>query len=235
MLRSPIPRTPAGVSTRFAYKLSLQTPLPVPPLLTRTFKDVVECRRSRRALGPLSACELSTVLWYSARRTYTDKSGDRLRQYSFPPTAGGLACIDIFVVDLAERVCNIKLYQPVSHTLALLDSLNGSYVQEIGAQLRQCFPATTGTALIFGAQILHLESYYIFAESLAWRDAGVLVAYSHLAAEAAGVGCCPFGPTFGNQLSLALDSGDAVVGMGGVLLGQAEYTEKTCLIGKLPS
>lgn len=76
-----------------------------------------------------------------------------------------------------------------------------------------------GTFLLYAAQFARTSSKYERADSLVWRDVGVIIGVTALVAEALGFCCCPLGPTGEPLLSCVLESAGRVRGVGGCVVG----------------
>jgi len=74
--------------------------------------------------------------------------------------------------------------------------------------------------LWFAAQFDRTLSRYNNGESLVWRDSGALAATIALVAECLHLSSCAIGITGEPFISQILDSKGALVGVGGLLIGQ---------------
>lgn len=107
------------------------------------------------------------------------------------PSAGAIHPIHLLVID--PQAGRWLRYDAVSHALdEVITQLEPSGVL---AEMHSVLPATSATLLILAAEPGKTAAKYEAAESLVWRDAGVLLGFLAVAAEALGLNYCPLGVT----------------------------------------
>lgn len=179
--------------------------------------DVLRARASRRSFaGPLDDESLAALLAASCRTLSAEPSA-----YGFPleyrptPSAGALHPVHVLVQQLPGQPW--KRYDSLANELVevLGSEANAQKAREAANELVPCADAT-----IFGfaAEVGRTSVKYVNAESLVWRDAGAVVAYLHLCAEAVGLAFTPLGIS-GDPFLRALDGEDRLRGVGMALAG----------------
>jgi nitroreductase len=110
-------------------------------------------------------------------------------------------------------------YVPVEHALAEIPGSNASAtaLREASHQL-----VDVGRAALVGlvAEPGKTAAKYEHHETLVWRDAGVVLGYMSLVAEALGLSFCPLGLTGRPQLTEFLPESQAMHGVGLSVLGR---------------
>jgi hypothetical protein len=91
-------------------------------------------------------------------------------------------------------------------------------VREVACALVDCKRASV---IAFAAEVGRTSVKYANPESLVWRDAGVLLGYLHLCAEALGLAFTPLGIT-GDPYIRHLDGQDRLRGVGLAVVGLRE-------------
>jgi hypothetical protein len=108
-------------------------------------------------------------------------------------------------------------YEPVEHALI---TLTGSEQLAQGAreQAGEAAPSTDAVLIGLVAESGKTAAKYEFPETLVWRDAGVVLGYLSLVAEALKLNFCPLGMTGDAYISPLSDS-QLLLGAGLALLG----------------
>jgi SagB-type dehydrogenase family enzyme len=114
----------------------------------------------------------------------------------------------------------VYLYQPEPHALAKLRIANDSSLEALFDSIDGIINARNATMLWFAAQFDRTLSRYKNGESLVWRDSGALVATIALVAECLHLSSCAIGITGEPFISQSLASKGALIGVGGLLIGQ---------------
>lgn len=217
-LDSPTPRNRELPFEEFVYPIVSTTYLKIPTNVANIdFFSVLGSRKSRRQFGPLQTSKLESLLWFSSRTIEKSPPNQARWEHRASPSAGGRHPIDVFVINRPSARNTLSLYDPVSHALAEL-AIPGTGLDAIVARIDNVLPIGKANVILFGAQYRRTLSKYQNAESLVWRDAGVLLATFSLVAEALSLNCCAFGITGEPDLSRLLKT-NLVFGAGGMLVG----------------
>jgi SagB-type dehydrogenase family enzyme len=186
--------------------------------LTTPYQAVLDSRRSRRALEPLSLEDLATLLCAAGRITDFSDSDDGFQKTSRPtPSAGGRHPCGLVVA--TSRVEEVK------PALWCFDALRCSLVQipsppTLELALGKAAAAATllapapATVFVVG-EITRTLSRYPAGATLAWRDAGTALATLHLTATAASLNSCIVGTSgvlFYDEALMRADLGALLVG-----------------------
>lgn len=190
-----------------------------PPLegnLLPPMRSVIESRRTRREFGSLDHYLLSEWLWLVAREMVAGHSrlGFALTQRP-APSAGAIHPIHI-VLSLPE-MDGWQLYLPDKHALALLSQPNQTR-DVVRNELLPVLDIQSGIVIRLIAEPGMTAAKYENADSLVWRDAGVLTGQMALVAEAFACNFCPLGIT-GNEWCASLKLEDCLAGVGLAVLG----------------
>lgn len=181
-------------------------PYPTCDLLSTPLTDVLAQRTTRRVFQSIDVQNLSTLLWWSQRRTEVNSENpDRSRGPI--PTAGGLASVRTLVVSRDERPW---IYDSRSHKAGVLCA-SPEAALEILNLAQEFMPIGGGRLLLFVAFRDYIGRYYESPESLVLREAGVLQGTMALLCELLGLAFCPLG-TQGH------DWNEAVLGVGKELI-----------------
>jgi SagB-type dehydrogenase family enzyme len=215
----PRPRPAERAYSEFAYPSGPIEYIPVPRrrVAGPGFFGVLRSRRSRRAAGPLNDVALGTLLWHTSK-TWESKGTLVRWEHRGVPSAGGCHPIDILITNRSGRPGELFWYDPIAHGLIEIPHSDGGELGELIAEMGGA-AGREGTLLLYGAQSARTTSKYVNAESLIWRDAGVLTGVMTLVAEALGAHCTPLGPTGEPYVSRLVRSGGQVVGVGGCSVG----------------
>lgn len=196
-------------------KLSPPETLPSP-----AFHQVLSSRRSRREFGKLRTPELSALLWMTCREVKSTDDSESGVQISMRPmpSAGSIHPIHILI----SRDNYWLRYVPSHHALnqVISSELQVPDFKNHAETLVSCGDATL---LLFLAEPGKVFSKYKSGNSLIWRDAGVMLGYLGLAAEALDLNFCPLGTT-GDPWARNLDKENRLVGVGMALVGSRSST-----------
>jgi SagB-type dehydrogenase family enzyme len=182
--------------------------------------EAVSARRTARHFGLLEKSQLSAFLWWTCRITAV---GDR--HLGFPltqrpaPSAGAIHPIHV-CLQIPEH--GWQRYDPESHALASLGAREPalSGFREVASQV---LAPESGVLMLFVAEPGKTYAKYDFADSLVWRDAGVLFGQMALVAEGLALNFCPLGIT-GEPWVSRLDDKSKLVGVGAAILGARTIT-----------
>jgi SagB-type dehydrogenase family enzyme len=219
-LRSPTPRRAVRPEVTLRYPTGRRAPLPAPPPASHgSALEVLSARQSLRTFGALPRAKLAQFLWHSARTrfSYRDRTG-RLHESRPAPSAGACHPHDLLIVQAKARGLSAQLYDPRTH--ALTDLRVGSRaLRALIQRVAQALPIGGGTLIWLVGHPPHTERYYENAESLLWRDAGVLLGVMAVAAEALDLSLCALGMTGDPEITRLFGAKQNVRGFGGVILG----------------
>jgi len=221
-LESPVLRRKELDFEAFGYDIK-RTLYLVPPseLRPKSFWRVFDSRRTRREFKALGKNHLSALLWYSSKTgTCKRLRSGYLWQHKPTPSAGGRHSIDIIVCNYKRNFDSLELYDPISHSLGVLDIKRPIVVEKLITRIRKIIPFNEATLIFFAAQFQKTLASYKNGESLVWRDSGALLATLYFVSEAMNLNCCGIGITTEPFLSEALGSDGLVLGTGGCLVGR---------------
>jgi len=201
---------PEGVQTRLQRSGNERAP---------QLASVLAARRSRRDFaGPASLDDLAALLDLCCRTQTTSPSNMGFDLEFRPhPSSGAIHGIHTLVQRAAGD--EWARYDARSHKLVALPQ---STVRADAARraANEVVDATNASLIAFVAEPGKSAAKYAFPESLVWRDAGVLLGYFSICAEALGLLFCPLGITGDQHLSTALDQQGRLRGVGMALLGR---------------
>lgn len=172
-----------------AMSLEVAAPRPLDDLT-----QLLRRRRTRREFGALNFKQLSNLLGAACQTSATRSSpfgfAQELRAH---PSAGAVHPIHV-LCQLEPGGVWVR-YDPVLHSLV---DVAGS--GELANHARGCAEEIlgncgAGTLLVLAAEPGRTESKYTSAQSLVWRDAGVVLGYLSVVAEALELNLCPLGVT----------------------------------------
>lgn len=216
----PRPRSMERRYLEWHYDVRSVEYLPVPDeRVDPGFFAVVDRRRSSREFGPLAQSDLATLLWYTAKTREREPSESSRWEHRPTPSAGGRHPIDLLVSNWPAGSETFYVYDPVGHALCAIHLPDSSARQRLVEDAVEVIGGRDGVILWHAAQFARTTSKYEHGETLVWRDAGGLVAVTALVSEALALACCPLGITGEPYLSTALGAGEAVVGVGGCVVG----------------
>lgn len=184
---------------------------------TGTLQGALATRRSRRTFAPLSIEQLGTLLWHTIRcqRTAPSSLGFALQQRPIP-SAGAIHPIHL-VTQLPDDMEAWARYNPITHSLDIIGAAAG-VLDTLRDETEHVVPAHPGSLLLFIAEPAMTAAKYEYADSLVWRDAGVMQGALALAAEALGLHYCLLGIT-GDPWVSQLSNQCQLTGVGVAALG----------------
>lgn len=213
----PRPRATPGYYEPFEWPRGEITRLePAVAQLNVDLVQVLQERQSRRLLGTLSLFELGALLWLTCRTHSVRSSVFGFDQHFRPyPSAGAMHPIHV----LCQRSVGMpwERYEPLEHALI---SLPGTEALAQSARERAANILVTDKAVLIAlvAEPGKTEAKYECADSLVWRDAGVLLGYLSIVAETLRLGFCPLGMT-GNSFLEPVSTAGQLHGVGLAVIG----------------
>ena len=186
--------------------------LPVTPLpravreLNVQFLDVLRARQSKPGRGSLLPVDLASVLWHATMVRERRPASTRFAAWESraAPSAGGLHVVATLCLPIDQEL-PVGIHDAAHHTLAALPDQTDETLAANSASVSELIGARHGVTLQFAADMARVDASYEQGTSLAWRDAGVLLAVLTLVAEALGMIGTPLGRT-----------GDAIIATAGL-------------------
>lgn len=158
------------------------------------FLDVLRARRSTPGEGPLLPIDLASVLWHATllRERRPASSCYSAWESRAAPSAGGLHAVATLCLPLDENL-PAGVHDAAHHTIATMPGHTEAALAANAASVCQIIGVHQGVTLQFVADMARLNASYEHCETLAWRDAGALLAVVLLVAEALGLAGTPLG------------------------------------------
>jgi len=181
--KEPIRLENPGPYQRAELPFVREVALPPPLQLRSSFFAALAERRSTGVFAPIAIQELATWLHYSASIQAVN-SEDRNRQHRFVPSFGALHPTHIV---LAGPDDIWSAYVPARHALGQL-RVDAAMATRLRAIARDCFCTDEATLIVLLTDADLVDHYYLNAQSLILRDAGVLLGHGSLVAAASGLG-----------------------------------------------
>lgn len=184
---------------------------------SKTLTRISAERRTRYEFGPVSKSRLGALFGLTSR--IQSCGNERL---GFPlsrrpaPSAGAIHPIHVIVN--SNRDEGWHRYDPMEHALVELPSL--VQPKNVRLAMDQIVQGGDATMLLLAAEPGKTFSKYANACSLVWRDAGVLLGYFAIAAEALNLNFSPLGVTGEPWVSQLVDEA-GLVGVGVAFVGSA--------------
>jgi SagB-type dehydrogenase family enzyme len=174
-------------------------------------------RQTRRDFSRVLSPEaLGQLLWLTCRTHSTVPSalGFDL-QFRPHPSAGAIQPIHVVLQLGPGRAW--ERYEPIQHALVELPGTE-NLADAARAEASKAVLACEAVLLALVAEPGRTDAKYEDAESLVWRDAGVLLGYLSLVSEALSLSFCPLGMT-GDAYVASLGEKGELSGVGLALLG----------------
>lgn len=182
------------------------------------FLEVLDERRSIRQIKEASQERIASLLWHAVRTRETGiRSDGLLWQRRASPSAGGLHPIDLLL--LPPSLARVERYNPVLHAIEILGDVDASAIERGRDRLRSLIPEAAGTCIVVVADLARTEAVYESAISLAWRDAGALLATLQLTATALSLGFCCLG-LLGHEVVASLGGPSTLFAVGAAVVGE---------------
>lgn len=221
-LGNPHPRTNPKRHTPIHWFQAESIALSRPKDLSKiecSFFETLANRRTLRDFSPLPLDQLSLMMWVTSR---TQESGNS--DLGFPlslrpcPSAGAIHPVHLLIIRPSDN--NWYRYDPLNHSLNVVPSKVSA--QSVWDSMQHVLSAPAATLLLLAAEPGMTLAKYEDAESLVWRDAGVLIGYLTLVAQALGLNLCPLGITGEPWISQLIDQ-PGLVGVGAAFVGSRPY------------
>ncbi len=176
----------------------------------------LDTRHSQRTFAPVPEALLGALLWYTARTKESAPSPLGFQVEHRPtPSAGAIHPIHL-VIQLTDEGSWAR-YNPQEHSLDLLTK-GDSLLQPLVDYSERVVPRGGGHLILSVAEPGKTAAKYENAESLIWRDAGILQGSLALVATALGLNYCLLGIT-GNPWVAHLSDQGKLQGVGMAILG----------------
>lgn len=221
-LGSPRPRCEAQRYSPVRWPEGERIPLPplttLPahdPIFVRSFVDLATRRRSAREFAPLTLDRLGWLLALANRQLACGP-----QHLGFPltrrpsPSAGAIHPVHLIVQ--SPDLGGWRRYDPIGH--GLMSVPGGPDVQAVRKETDELVAAPAATLLLLVAEPGKTAAKYLNPDSLVWRDAGVLLGYLSLAAEALDLAFVPLGITGDPWVGTLVDE-PGLAGVGAALVG----------------
>jgi len=213
----PKPRATPGYYEPFKWPRGEVTRLePAAAQLNVDIVQVLQERQSRRGLGALPLSELGALLWLTCR-THSLRSSEfgfdqEFRSY---PSAGAMHPIHV----VCQRSAGMpwERYEPLEHALIGVPGTE-ALAESAREKAANILPPSEAVLVGLVAEPGKTQAKYECAESLVWRDAGVLLGYLSLVTETLGLGFCPLGMT-GNLYLAPISPAGQLHGVGLAVVG----------------
>lgn len=175
--------------------------------------SIIERRRTLRTFKEVQPDVLGALFWTITREQEigSDFAGFNLSRRPVP-SAGAVHPIHILISDRKNN--RMLRYNPSFHTLESIAPLGSELLE----QANEATNLQNGELIIFIAEPGKTQAIYHEAESLIWRDAGVLLGFFSLVAPIFNLNFCPLGLT-GESFALSLDKQGRLHGVGVAILG----------------
>lgn len=216
-LGNPAPRQEPGTYKPWQWPVVRSVALPAASDALHACAGSLLERRSRRTFAPIALGELSTLLWHTlhCQRTAESPMGFAIQQRP-TPSAGAIHPVHLLIQVPGEDGVWAR-YNSLTHALDVIgppaDVLRGLCIEA-----DQVVSAQSGSLLLFVAEPAMTAAKYENADSLVWRDAGVMQGALAIAAEALALNYCLLGIT-GDPWVGQLSEQCQLVGVGLAALG----------------
>lgn len=217
-LGNPCPRTKPHLYQPVIWPNDGEVPLGLPTINIKDklkFFELVNQRRTQRKFLPINFQQLGNLLWMTNRvqRIGSEELGFPLSQRPCP-SAGAIHSIHVLLIQPEKE--RWYRYDPFAHVLQVIPSqINAGSV--INA-LQEVLTAPNATLLLLAAEPGMTAAKYEAADSLVWRDAGVVLGFLSMASQALGLSFCPLGVTGEPWVSQLVEQ-PGLVGVGAAFVG----------------
>ena len=220
MQLDPVPRLLPMSYEPYVWPAGARTPLaPRAQPLELDFAALLDKRQTRRAFSNcLDYAALGELLWLACRNRSSRPSAFGPDQESrVHPSAGAMHPIHVLVAHVTGPW---RRYDPVEHALVELPGSGASAAasrEAAGLLIKLAHGALIGLVAEPGKTAAKYEHH----DSLVWRDAGVVLGYLSVMAEAMGLAFCPLGITGQPYLTAQLPDASALQAVGLAVVGGA--------------
>lgn len=185
----------------------------------KLFWDVIEHRKSRRQFAEIDDSGMSTLLWYTAKTLSSCRSHSGTTwEHRATPSAGGIHPIELITQPFSNSEQQLFWYDPLAHALCKLNA-DPHACHSLRRLANTVLDTQCGTIVWLVANFNKTGAVYSNAQTLVWRDTGVLIGMLCLVAEALNVNCCALGITGDKALRNVLPLPKGVHGVGAVVIG----------------
>jgi len=216
----PRPRAVAQIYQCASFATGAAEYLPIPDDVpsSDTVWQVIQRRRTHRSFGQVSDASLGSLLWHACKASRGASIDGIERQHRPAPSAGAIHPITVVLQGRSRERCKLHVYDPHGHAVRPIDANN-----EECTQLRQyadeVLATQDGLLLWLLADFGKTAAVYQNAESLVWRDAGVLICLISVVCEALSLNCCPLGICGGEYLRNVFGCYSEIQGVGAIVVG----------------
>jgi SagB-type dehydrogenase family enzyme len=215
----PTPRQEIVPYVPIAWPLGARTPLAAREVpLDVDMVQLLEQRQTRREFSDsVDDRTLGDLLWLACRSRSSWPSVYGPDQESRPhPSAGAMHSIHVLLCRASGPWWR---YDPIEHALCELPEThaNAASARRAASEL---INVGNGVVVALVAEPGKTEAKYTNADSLVWRDAGVVLGYLSVVAEALSLSFCPLGLTGDPHIANLLASSTALRGAGLAVLGR---------------
>ena len=179
-------------------------------------------RRTERVFFETNAKDVSLLFWYSFKTIHIQNKQGVIIKHKALPSAGGRHAIDVLYIACKNDVWECSLYDDHAHALCLLHVSSQKIIDFI-YKISLVLDPQFGDIIWFVSQDQKLSSKYKNAESLIWRDAGVVLGHLALVAEALELNFCPLGITGDDEIRELLDIPGRLSAVGGCIVGKKNF------------
>jgi SagB-type dehydrogenase family enzyme len=187
------------------------------PTSAGAHSEASSTRRSRRTFAPLELEQIGMLLWHTlyCQRTADSPLGFALQQRPIP-SAGAIHPVHL-VVQMPDHPSAWARYNPLTHALDVIGA-SASVLDALRIEADRVVVTEPGSLLLFIAEPAMTAAKYRNADSLVWRDAGVMQGAMAMMAEVLGLNYCLLGIT-GDPWVQQLTEQCQLVGVGVAALG----------------
>lgn len=216
-LGSPVPRQEPVAYTPWVWPVDRSIGLPMASVSAGAWSEASSTRRSRRTFAPLELEQIGMLLWHTlyCQRTADSPLGFALQQRPIP-SAGAIHPVHL-VMQMSDDPSAWARYNPLTHALDVIGASAG-VLDALRIEADRVVVAEPGSLLLFIAEPAMTAAKYENADSLVWRDAGVMQGAMAMKAEALGLNYCLLGIT-GDPWVQQLTEQCQLVGVGVAALG----------------
>ncbi|MBZ4038073.1 nitroreductase family protein [Novilysobacter selenitireducens] len=216
-LGSPVPRAVPEPYTPLSWPISQSIALPSADAVElQPMTAALQNRRSERAFARLPPAQLSALLWHVGRRLELAPSPLGFAIERRPtPSAGAIHPIHM-VLQLPDAHGWAR-YNPHDHCLDMLTAVD-THLDPLALHCEELVPRGQGQLMLFVAEPGKTAAKYEDAESLVWRDAGVLQGTLALVAASLDLHFCLLGVSGDPWVAALADQGQ-LRGVGAAILG----------------
>lgn len=193
-MHNPVPRKHAEPYAPFAWPAGQKIDLkPRDLALELDLAGLLEIRQTRRVFAkPIESTALGEFLWLACRNRCSRPSPYGSDQESrVHPSAGALHPIHVLVASEGNLWMR---YSPTEHALTEVLGSAGS-ATALRTETARLLNVAYGTLIGLVAEPGKTAAKYENHETLVWRDAGVVLGYMSVVAEALDMSFCPLGIT----------------------------------------